>query len=136
MSSDTLHLVVTRKWYDMIESGDKKEEYREIKGFWMKRLCEEMTAQFVPIELNSPSDFNCTYKPYKYVCFHRGYTNETMTFILDGITTNYGRPEWGATLGRVYFVLKLGYRVVHSLIWHVEPRGNKEWEPPWVTITL
>ena len=24
----TLHLVLKHKWYDMIESGEKKEEYR------------------------------------------------------------------------------------------------------------
>ena len=26
--SETLHLVLKRKWLDMIESGEKKEEYR------------------------------------------------------------------------------------------------------------
>lgn len=33
-----LHLTLTKKWFDMILSGEKKEEYREIKGFWSKRL--------------------------------------------------------------------------------------------------
>lgn len=27
----TLHLVLKSQWYDMIASGEKKEEYREIK---------------------------------------------------------------------------------------------------------
>lgn len=27
----TLHLVLKSKWYDMIDRGKKKEEYREIK---------------------------------------------------------------------------------------------------------
>ena len=31
-----LHLNLKAKWYDMIESGIKKEEYREIKPFWEK----------------------------------------------------------------------------------------------------
>ena len=26
----TLHLVLKSKWYDMIASGEKKEEYREL----------------------------------------------------------------------------------------------------------
>ena len=37
----TLHLNLKAKWYDMIESGIKKEEYREIKPFWEKRLFEK-----------------------------------------------------------------------------------------------
>ena len=36
-----LHLVLKGKWYDMILSDIKKEEYREIKPFWIKRLCED-----------------------------------------------------------------------------------------------
>lgn len=32
----TLHL--KKKWFDMIKSGVKKEEYREFNEFWIKRL--------------------------------------------------------------------------------------------------
>ena len=43
----TLHLTLKKKWYDMIASGEKKEEYREVKKYWIRRLiidlecCEE-----------------------------------------------------------------------------------------------
>lgn len=30
----TLHLVLKRKWWDMIESGEKKEEYRDFTPFY------------------------------------------------------------------------------------------------------
>ena len=30
----TLHLVLNRKWYNMIDCGFKTEEYREIKPYW------------------------------------------------------------------------------------------------------
>lgn len=33
-----LNLVVSKKWFDMIVSGAKNEEYREIKAYWIKRL--------------------------------------------------------------------------------------------------
>lgn len=36
----TLNLVLTGKWYDMIASGEKTEEYREIKPYWEKRLLD------------------------------------------------------------------------------------------------
>ena len=33
-----LDLPLKAKWYDMIESGVKTDEYREIKPYWEKRL--------------------------------------------------------------------------------------------------
>ena len=36
--SNTIHLPIKRKWFDMILSGEKKEEYREVKPYWWKRL--------------------------------------------------------------------------------------------------
>ena len=36
-----LDLVLTYHWYDMIESGEKKEEYRKIKPYWIRRLIEQ-----------------------------------------------------------------------------------------------
>ena len=36
----TLHFVLKRKWWDMIESGDKKEEYRTQSDYWIKRLVD------------------------------------------------------------------------------------------------
>ena len=34
----TLHLTLNKKWFDMIAAGVKKEEYRSIKTYWIKRL--------------------------------------------------------------------------------------------------
>lgn len=31
-----LYLSVKKKWFDMIVSGEKKEEYREHKLYWVK----------------------------------------------------------------------------------------------------
>ena len=33
-----LTLTVSKKWFDMIVAGEKTEEYRIIKDFWMSRL--------------------------------------------------------------------------------------------------
>ena len=90
MSNNTLFLPLKKEWYDMIESGVKLEEYREIKDFWFKRL---------------------TNKDFKYVQFSYGYTKRTMTFICDGIEIGTGKPEWGAEPGKNYFVIKLGRRL-------------------------
>ena len=34
-----LHLSLKKEFYTLIESGVKTEEYREIKPYWVKRLC-------------------------------------------------------------------------------------------------
>lgn len=34
----TLHLPLKKQWYEMIDSGVKTEEYREIKLYWISRL--------------------------------------------------------------------------------------------------
>lgn len=34
----TLHLTLKKKWFDMIASGAKREENREMKPYWNKRL--------------------------------------------------------------------------------------------------
>ena len=54
-----LHLVLEGKYYDAIERGEKKVEYRNNTPYWRKRILEK-----------DPS----------IVVFHRGYTNQTMAF--------------------------------------------------------
>lgn len=40
MEKKVLNLVVAKKWFDMIASGEKNEEYRTIKGYYINRLVE------------------------------------------------------------------------------------------------
>lgn len=37
---NTLYLPLKKEWYNMIESGEKKEEYREINNYWKSRLMQ------------------------------------------------------------------------------------------------
>lgn len=103
---NTLHLVLKAKWYDMIASGEKKEEYREVKQYWMKRLIEDVAE-------DEEGDTCCHvfYVDYDRVCFHKGYTSTTMTFAVESIDTGRGKPEWGAPADRDVFIIKLGERL-------------------------
>jgi hypothetical protein len=38
MSTRILHLTLHRRWFDAIASGVKREEYRDIKPYWNRRL--------------------------------------------------------------------------------------------------
>jgi len=82
-----LHLTVKKKWYDMIAIGEKREEYREIKSYWEKRLSRK----------------------YDAVCFRNGYSPDAPTMIVElkSIHKGIGITKWGAPKNKV-FVLKLG----------------------------
>ena len=118
----TLHLPLKAKWYEMIESLVKTEEYREIKAYWVQRLCvwsdgrkicksdAESLASNISyliwgIEKGGILFVNCTYVKFSY-----GYTKRTMTFKIDSITIGKGKPEWGAPTEDV-FIIKLGKKV-------------------------
>lgn len=105
-----LHLTLKKKWFDMIDSGDKKEEYREIKQYWMTRLLSERKG----IEADKyPWAIGFYDGKFKEVEFRNGYSKvaRRMRFAKCQISVNTGRPEWGAEPGKKYFVIKLGERV-------------------------
>lgn len=101
-----LDLPLKVKWYEMIESGQKKEEYREIKPFWNKRICG---CVFVAKSMCEKD--KCEYcKEFTHVRFRYGYTNKAMLFRIEGISIGKGRAEWGAPEYET-FILKLGKRI-------------------------
>lgn len=131
MSMKTLCLPLKKEWYEMIESGVKTEEYREIKPYWCDRLIGGFplgrehwlavlsTAFKIANECKniSTSDalhhllvWNYRLRGYTHVKFSYGYTKRTMTFEIESITIGKGKPEWGAPTEDV-FIIKLGKRV-------------------------
>ena len=44
-----LVLPIKKKWFEMIASGEKKEEYREIKPYWVTRFNNELDKMLNPI---------------------------------------------------------------------------------------
>ena len=128
----TLHLVLKRKWWNMIASGEKTEEYRYFTPFYIKRLCDNpcFNKQGKIIERKvinkwtldacekrgidlktSWKSGNMIPRDYSSVTFHRGYTNKIMTYNIKAISVGEGRIEWGAESGKEYFIIKLGKRI-------------------------
>lgn len=103
-----LDLPLKKQWYNMIEIGEKKEEYRERKRYWINRLCNK--------GITPPTSNNCDGCPfgkcheYTHVRFRYGYTKRTMLFKLNNICIGVGNPEWGAPEEEV-FILKLGEKI-------------------------
>lgn len=97
-----LRLTLQKKWFDMILSGEKKVEYREIKQYWIKRL----TNQNPDGSVNGKS----FYKEYDFIEFSNGYGNNVPKMIVrfEGIEMGSGLEKWGAEEGYDYFKIKLG----------------------------
>ena len=83
-----LRLNLKGVWYDMIESGEKKEEYREIKSYWTKRLLDD----------------NNNFKNYETVTFVYGYTSREITYKCNGIRVGIGNSSWGAPENEVSII--------------------------------
>jgi len=84
-----LHLTLKKKWFDMIASGVKREEYREVKAYWDSRL------------------FN---KHYDAIKFRNGYKKDAPSFLIElkDIYFSVGIANWGAPKNEIVYVLKLG----------------------------
>lgn len=103
----TLHLTLKKQWFDMILSGGKREEYREIKPYWERRLCREFdptTKRAVVI------DGRNSFKKFNTVTFSNGYSNDSRKMIIgiECIEIGYGVSEWGAPPYHRVFIIKLG----------------------------
>lgn len=115
-----LELTVTKQWYEMISSGIKKEEYREIKRYWLNRLFEPLAKKYkyLPDFAIGPSLDSTKYstipvytkaRQFDAIRFTNGYGGNRPSFLIEckGVKVGTGRKEWGAPNVRV-FILELG----------------------------
>lgn len=103
-----LILPIKKKWFDMIKSGEKKEEYREIKPYWTKRLNNEFDKMLKSI---IPSDVERDlrkYYQYLIVIFRNGYQKNSPIMKCEcKIKIGQGKEEWGAEPNKEYYVLEI-----------------------------
>lgn len=105
-----LVLPIKKKWYDMIVSGEKKEEYREIKPYYDSRFMNEFGAIFVDGEMVHgevlPEEIRKDW-PVE-VMFRNGYAKTSPSVICEcTLSIGEGKKEWGAEKEKKYYVLKI-----------------------------
>ena len=108
-----LHLNLKRKWFDMIASGEKKEEYRDIKHYWVSRLVDGLHPE------KEPTDFSFlwegmlwsmdTAEHYDIIEFRNGYAKKAPTMQVEclNITDGFTKLKWADSY-KPTFVIKLG----------------------------
>jgi len=119
-----LHLNLHRIWFEKIQIGQKTEEYREISPYWCNILLE-----FTDKKIKGLQAFKALFsifedesseaiidmlkkgiirqKSYHRVIFSNGYKKDRPQFECEfkSLSLNYGLPNWGAEIGKLYFVI-------------------------------
>lgn len=91
-----LVLPIKKVWFDMIKSGIKKEEYRDIKPYY--------TTRFKKLWGDNLEDNNKEVD----ILFRNGYSNNSPSFVARcSICVKEGNPNWGAIEGTKYYTLKI-----------------------------
>ena len=132
---EILDMPLCKVYYEMIERGEKPDEYREKKAYWIVRLLEwryiqgatevfdnRIIANIIPkcitmaearMIVDGRIDFSnraLVPKQYDAVRFSYGYTKRRMLWEYRGLDFGQGRPEWGAP-DHETFIIKLGTRI-------------------------
>lgn len=109
MEKKVLTLSVKKEWFDKIVSNEKKEEYREIKPYWIKRLTTNCEVVY-----DVAAETHCgevLYRPYTHILFVKGYPKGNKPSVekeIESITI--GKPQKGLCpdkwLDTEFFVIK------------------------------
>lgn len=90
---------IKKVWFDLIKSGQKKEEYRELKDYYHSRI----------LSLVGGNDYKKLIEkdgrvPFKNLKLKNGYSKDSPSIIINGwISIGEGLPQWGAEPGKEYF---------------------------------
>jgi len=112
MEAKILRLTLTKRWFDMILYGEKKEEYREIKPYWIRRLLvcraeqeqrgeNRSVPENIMFDLRNSHDVNktftayrCYYRKFDYVEFTNGYGKGMPTMRVECKGISAGQPAF------------------------------------------
>ena len=106
-STTTLTLTIRRKWFDLIATGEKTEEYRRVSKWIHSRLFEKD---------------NVTPRQYSYVRLRNGYSEKSPTIVCkwlgfrelkNGVAKTY-RNGLVVEYSDVVYAISLGPIVAHA----------------------
>ena len=109
---NVLNLVVSKQWFDMIVSGEKTEEYRAIKSYWINRFIQakyEGSDEYRKVTMHPEFDMlisnsklkellekkTARFIPYTYVRFFHGYAKKRPWIEKKIKSITIGKPQPG-----------------------------------------
>lgn len=126
MEKKVLTLSVKKEWFDKIVSGEKTEEYREIKPYWVARLFYDRFGKLSPKMVKELADsvakygdteqfegkngIEVSFVPYTHVLFINGYGDDKPRVEKEIEWIDIDRPRKGWCpddfLGKEFFVIR------------------------------
>ena len=122
MEKKVLPLTVNKQWFDMIIAGEKTEEYREIKPYWVARLFQNnsniVDMRNLASALAWRTDLLKKYidakrivlKQYTHVLFINGYRKDSQRIEKEIDSITIGKPKKGLCpdkwLDTEFFIIK------------------------------
>lgn len=109
-----LTLTVNKEWFSRILSGEKKEEYREIKPYWASRLVNHQ-AKSGEVLFDEFGGYcrvigKLEYKQYTHVLFINGYRKDSPRIEKEIESITIGKPKKGLCpdkwLDTEFFIIK------------------------------
>lgn len=95
-----LTLPIKGKWFNMILSGEKQEEYREIKPYYISRF-KKIFDMFPYSDIPKGTDT-------RKIRFRNGYGSSRPEFVAEcSLDVKTGKEQWGAEPGKEYYTLKI-----------------------------
>lgn len=116
-----LHLTLKKKWFDMIASGEKKEEYREIKPYWASRLLLIPVSYFYPWHQETVAEYlkqddDAFDYSINVVSAKNGYAKDcpAVTWNHEGIRIGKPNPAWcePEDVEKDLFILTIGKIII------------------------
>ena len=118
--SNRLTLPLKTKWFDMIKSGEKLEEYREITPYWVSRLTviipkndkEHIEEHFLSIAKHRILHGIPVFRDFDVVEFTKGYPkkgDKKRRIVFKNpviMISNWGVEKWGAIPSKWYFSIR------------------------------
>lgn len=117
-----LKLTINKEWFSRILSGDKTEEYREIKPYWIARLLQNnrniVDVRNLASALAGRTDLLKKYideqrivsKQYTHVLFKNGYYDDSPKVEKEIESITIGKPKKGLCpdkwLDTEFFIIK------------------------------
>ena len=117
-----LTLTVNKEWFSRILSGEKTEEYREIKPYWLARLFQNnsniVDMKYLASGLEGRTDLFKKYieeqrivsKQYTHVLFINGYRKDSPRIEKEIESITIGKPKKGLCpdkwLDTEFFIIK------------------------------
>lgn len=104
-----LYLPIEKQWRDMINSGEKTDDYRPTTGYYISRICKR-DHRYISNCYNCNCRMLCFRKvetDIKIVTFHNYGKSPVDTYRVKKIRLGYGHTEWGAPVG-LTFIIELG----------------------------